>query len=70
MFWGRGQDVGIKCLPEDEILNDLKASREKLNGSTVFCYSFYEFNDYSIKLAKKVNLLWLLSEKALIKIIM
>lgn len=36
-------------------MNDLKVSREKLNGSTVLCYPFYEFNDYSIKLAKEAG---------------
>lgn len=50
-----GQGGGIKCLPHDEVLNDLTTSREKLNGSTVLCYPFYEFNDYSIKLAKEAG---------------
>lgn len=50
-----GQGGGIKCLPHDEILNDLTTSREKLNGSTVLCYPFYEFNDYSIKIVKEAG---------------
>lgn len=50
-----GQGGGIKCLPENEILNDLKTSREKLNDSTVLCYPFYEFNDYSIGLVKEAG---------------
>lgn len=50
-----GQGGGIKCLPEEEIQKDLKQSREDLNGSTVFCYPFYEYNDYSIKMLKKAG---------------
>lgn len=50
-----GQGGGIKCLPEEEIQKDLKQSREDLNGSTVFCYPFYEYNDYSIKMVKEAG---------------
>lgn len=50
-----GQGGGIKCLPQDEVLKDLTTSREKLGGSTVLCYPFYEFNDYSIKMAKEAG---------------
>lgn len=50
-----GQGGGIKCLPRNEILNDLKTSREKLNGSTVLCYPFYEYNNYSIEIAKEAG---------------
>ena len=50
-----GQGGGIKCLPEEEIQKDLKQSREDLGGSTVFCYPFYEYNDYSIKMLKKAG---------------
>ena len=50
-----GQGGGIKCLPHDEILNDLKASSEKLGGSTVLCYPFYEYNDYSISIVKEAG---------------
>ena len=50
-----GQGSGIKCLPEEEILADLKASRDALNGSTVFCYPFYEYNDYAINLLKEAG---------------
>lgn len=48
-----GQGGGIKCLPEETVLKDLKISREKLNGSTVIAYPFYEYNDYSIEMLKK-----------------
>lgn len=50
-----GQGGGIKCLPEEEIQKDLKQSREDLGGSTVFCYPFYEYNDYSIQMLKKAG---------------
>ena len=50
-----GQGGGIQCLAEDYILNDLKISSEKLNGSKVFCYPFYEYNDYSISMLKKAG---------------
>lgn len=50
-----GQGSGIKCLPEEEIQKDLKQSREDLDGNTVFCYPFYEYNDYSIQMLKKAG---------------
>ena len=42
-----GQGGGIKCLPSATIQEDLKKSSEILGGSKVFCYPFYEYNDYS-----------------------
>lgn len=50
-----GQGGAIKCLPEEEILADLKSSRDALNGSTVFCYPFYEYNEYAINLVKEAG---------------
>ena len=50
-----GQGGGIQCLSEEVILEDLRKSSEKLNGSTVFCYPFYEYNDYSISMLKKAG---------------
>ena len=50
-----GQGSGIKCLPKEEILEDLKKSRDALNGSTVFCFPFYEYNDYAINLVKEAG---------------
>ena len=50
-----GQGGGIKCLSEEKIQQDLKKSREELNGSTAFCYPFYEYNNYSIKMLKKAG---------------
>lgn len=50
-----GQGGGIQCLDEEIILNDLKTSSSKLNGSTVFCYPFYEYNNYAISMLKKAG---------------
>ena len=50
-----GQGGAIKCLPRDQILADLKASREALGGSRAFCYPFYEYNDYSKELVKEAG---------------
>lgn len=50
-----GQGGAIKCLSEEEILSDLKASRDALNGSQVFCFPFYEYNDYAINLVKEAG---------------
>lgn len=48
-----GQGGAIKCLEKTKLLADLNASREKLNNTTYFCYPFYEYNDYSIKMLKE-----------------
>ena len=50
-----GQGAPIKCLPKEDILNDLKKSREALGGSTAFCYPFYEYNSYSENLVKEAG---------------
>ena len=50
-----GQGGGIKCLPKERLLNDLKVSSEKLNGSKVLAYPFYEYNDYSIEVLKEAG---------------
>ena len=50
-----GQGGGINCLPSDEILNDLKLSRETLNNTKAFCFPFYEYSDYSINLVKEAG---------------
>jgi len=50
-----GQGGGVKCLEENLLQNDLKTSREILNGSTVFCYPFYEYNNYAIKMLKEAG---------------
>lgn len=43
-----GQGSPLKCLNKQELLADLKLSREVLNGTEAFCFPFYEFNDYGI----------------------
>ena len=50
-----GQGGAIKCLDRNILLADLKQSREDLNGSTAFCYPFYEFNNYSISVLKEAG---------------
>lgn len=50
-----GQGSGIRCLPEEEIQADLKASRETLNNTKAFCYPFYEYNDYAKEQVKKAG---------------
>lgn len=52
---GHGQGGGLTCLSDEEILEDLKKSREELNGVTAFCYPFYEYNSHSIELLKKAG---------------
>ena len=50
-----GQGGAIKCADKQELLTDLATSREKLNNSTVFCYPFYEYNNYSIEVLKEAG---------------
>ncbi len=50
-----GQGGAIKCKSREYLLNDLKISREKLDGSKYFCYPFYEYNDYSISVLKEAG---------------
>lgn len=50
-----GQGGGIKCLPKEQILSDLKTSSEKLGGTKVFAYPFYDYNDYSIEVLKEAG---------------
>ena len=51
----KGQGGGIQCLSEEKIQDDLKTARDLLNQTTYFCYPFYEFNDYSIKMLKEAG---------------
>lgn len=50
-----GQGGGIKCLDKSVLLADLKTSSEKTLNSTVFCYPFYEYNDYAISVLKEAG---------------
>lgn len=49
------QGGAIQCEDKDKLLADLTLSREKLGGSTVFAYPFYEYNDYSISVLKEAG---------------
>ena len=49
------QGGGILCLPEEQVLNDLKTSQEKLGGSKYFAYPFFDFNARAIELLKKAG---------------
>ena len=46
------QGGGILCLPEEQVLNDLKTSQDILGGSKYFAYPFFDVNDRAIKLLK------------------
>lgn len=50
-----GQGSAFKCKDKKILLEDLKKSREQLNGSTVFCYPFFEYNDYAIEIVKEAG---------------
>lgn len=50
-----GQGGAIKCMEKSKLLQDLKDSKEKLYGTTVFCYPFYEYNNYSIEVLKEAG---------------
>lgn len=50
-----GQGGAIQCVNRESLLEDLRLSREKTYNSTVFCYPFYEYNDYSIGILKEAG---------------
>jgi len=50
-----GQGGAIKCASKSRLLDDLALSRKKLEGSTFFCYPFYEYNSYSISVLKEAG---------------
>jgi len=49
------QGGAIQCEDRDILLADLTLSRQKLGGSTVFAYPFYEYNDYAISILKEAG---------------
>lgn len=49
------QGGGILCLPEEQVLADLKLSQDKVGGSKYFAYPFYDFNERAISLLKKAG---------------
>ena len=52
---GGNQGGQILCEDREVIIQDLKISREKLNNTEVFCFPFYDYNDYSINILKEVG---------------
>ena len=50
-----GQGSPLKCLDKNVLLEDLRKSREKLNGTKAFCFPFYEYNDYAISVLKEAG---------------
>jgi hypothetical protein len=45
----------IKCLEKSKLLDDLALSRKKLDGSTAFCFPFYDYNDYAINALREAG---------------
>ena len=50
-----GRGGGILCYDKKTLLDDLKKSRESLNNTKVFCYPFYEYNDFAINALKQAG---------------
>lgn len=50
-----GQGGAIKCKNKEYLLDDLKQSSTILGGSQIFCYPFYEYNNYSISVLKETG---------------
>lgn len=50
-----GQGGGIKCLPEEKVLEDLKITKDLLNNPIAFAYPFYEYNTRAMELLKKAG---------------
>lgn len=49
------QGGGILCKGEEFIMNDLKTSRDFLNGSIALAFPFYDYNDSAINFVKKAG---------------
>ena len=50
-----GQGSPLKCLDKTKLVADLKLSRDTLDGTTAFCYPFYELNDYAVNALKEAG---------------
>lgn len=50
-----GRGGGVLCFEKSKLLEDLKKSRESLNNTKVFCYPFYEYNDFAINALKQAG---------------
>ena len=49
-----GQGSPLKCAPLEELVADLKISREKAQ-TEAFCFPFYEYNDHGIEAIKQAG---------------
>lgn len=47
-----GQGSPLKCADRNSLVQDLKTSRETLDGTKAFCFPFYEYNDYALSVVK------------------
>lgn len=50
-----GQGSPLKCMNKNDLIADLKLSRETLNNTEAFCFPFYEYNDYAIDIVKEAG---------------
>ncbi|MEG0826127.1 MAG: polysaccharide deacetylase family protein [Bacilli bacterium] len=49
---GGNQGSQLLCDNKQKIIEDLKISQSKLNNSKIFCYPFYDYNNYIINILK------------------
>ena len=45
----------MQCIPFDEGVADLQLSRSLLNGTTIFCYPFGDYNDHAISMLEEAG---------------
>lgn len=45
----------LTCMKKEELLEDLKKSREKTDMTTAISYPFYEYNNYAIEILKEAG---------------
>lgn len=50
-----GQGSPLKCADRAGLVEDLKTSREVLNGTKAFCFPFYEYNDYALSVIEEAG---------------
>lgn len=50
-----GQGSPLKCADRSSLLEDLRASRETLDGTKAFCFPFYEYNDYALSVIEEAG---------------
>lgn len=54
-LYSESQGGALLCYDEQTILNDLKASRDKVYNTHVFCYPFFDYNERAINLLKQAG---------------